>query len=220
MGHRPAVTVLGAGASSDRRDEQAFASLQQWVAKGAHLLEVDLGFGPGDTLLLDAPPGWMAASICLAAWWVGAAVTDDASAAEIAIVHESRVAARREAGAGAALGWVIGDAVDGSTVTPCQDEPWSVAVQSFPDHPPPARARPDALAIAPHTGPSCTQAEVLAQARALPAGRLGLRVSQQGELRSWAVALAARPAGTGEPSVLLMAGDESQIAAERISAWV
>lgn len=208
-GHRPAITVLGAGAQQERRDEQSFASLQQWVAKGAHLLEVDAGLGPGDALLLDAPAGWMAASVCLAAWWLGAAITDDPSQAIAAVIHESRPVGSLES-------WCLGDALDGSPTAEVTAPSWAIEVQGFPDHPPVARATDDAIAL--HLdGRAWTQSAVLAQARNLGAGRLG--VHGRDAPMAWMIALAARPAATAEPTVLVIEATDSAQEAERIATW-
>jgi hypothetical protein len=75
LGNRPAVTVL----SPRGREEQAVASLAQWAAKGAHLLEADLLLEPGDAVRFDAPWSWPAAAVCLAAWWAGIVVDLDAT---------------------------------------------------------------------------------------------------------------------------------------------
>ncbi len=208
-GHRPALTVLGAGPDGDRRDEQAFASLAQWVAKGAHLLQVDLGLGPGGAVHLDAPAGWMAASVCLAAWWVGGAVTDDASGAEATIAHESR--------AGGA-DWVLGDALDGSPVGAASGTPWALDVQAFPDQPPLPAAAADATALV-AGGRRWTQTELLDWARELPGGRLGVRAPL--DLAGIARFLAARPAATGE-HVVLLAGPVAPEAAEaeQVATWM
>lgn len=205
-GHRPAITVLGAGPDRDRRDEQSFASLAQWVAKGAHLLEVDIDLGPGDAVLVQAPAGWMTASVCLAVWWVGATVTDDPSAAVCEVAHRTRTAPHLD-------GWLIGDAVDGTPVHDDGGEAWATAVQSFPDQPPPSRAQPDQVALRLSDGRELRQRDLLDLARALPAGRLGLRAPLA--LAEAAVQMAARAAATADPSVLVVEATAEQVAAER-----
>jgi uncharacterized protein (TIGR03089 family) len=121
LGFRPAVTVL----RPDRRDEQGVATLAQWAAKGAHLLEADLGLGPGDRLHVDVPAGWTLAAVCLAAWWAGITVTTDGST-EVAVVEEGRPVP-----SGVADLLRTGAAVDGAPLATTEGEAWSEAVQTF-----------------------------------------------------------------------------------------
>lgn len=213
-GHRPALTVVGAGVDGDRRDEQAFATVAQWAAKGAHLLQVDLGLGPGDRIRVDSPAGWPAAAVCLAAWWIGVAVTDgDAPAA---VVHEDRLATT-DAGAD----WIIGHALDGTAARPTAGSApdWAIEVQAFPDQPPMPVARPELPALLLDDGTALDQATLLGLARALPAGRLGCRAPLG--LRDWAVLVATRPAATGQPTVLVASPNvtDAMLDPEGITAW-
>jgi uncharacterized membrane protein len=61
-GHRPAVTVLRHG----RRDEQGYASLARWAAKGAHLLEIECLLEPGERIRVGVGPDWTTAAVCYA----------------------------------------------------------------------------------------------------------------------------------------------------------
>lgn len=179
LGHRPAATVV----RPDRRDEQGFASLLKWTAKGAHLLEAEALLAPGDRLRLDAPAGWPALAVCLAAWWAGVVVTTEGDA-DLVVVHE--------AGEG---DYAVGEAFDGAPLAPTAVEPWPVAVQTFPDQPPPPRAEPDAPAL--RTGPvAWTQRELLAAAAGAPA-----EVGADDPPQRWVPAL-VRPLVTGEPTTV------------------
>ncbi len=210
MGHRPAITVVGVGPDL-RRDEQAFASLAQWAAKGAHLLEVDLGLGPEDRLHVDAPAGWLPAAVCLAAWWVGAAVTDDATGARASVVHEDRPAH------GHLEVFRIGDAVDGRPLAQTDDLSWAVEVQAFPDQPPMPRGAPDLVAVSTAAG-SFTQAELLDRARAGPRGRLGIAGDLDVDgIATW---LAARPVATADSSVLVPSGAIAAAKGEGVAHWL
>lgn len=199
LGHRPAVTLLHPGG----REEQSVASLAQWAAKGAHLLELDLLLGPGDELLLDAPAGWGAAAVCLAAWWAGVTVVlpeaagahrpldpDDANDPDDA-GDLGRTDDLDEPAAAAPTVAVVhedrtppqtsellrlGDALDGSPLAEVPGEPWASAVQTFPDQPPVPRAAPEAVALR-QGARRWTHAEVLAAAGALGAGTYGLRTA-------------------------------------------
>jgi hypothetical protein len=164
------VTVL----RPERRDEQGVATLAQWAAKGAHLLEADLGLGPGDRLHVDVRAGWPLAAVCLAAWWAGITVTTDGDA-EVAVVDESRPVpdgVEDLLRTGAAVDGVAGGA-------PCDGETWSEAVQTFPDAPPPPEPPRSSPALA--AGPRrFTQRELLADAAALGDRRGTLGVTADG----------------------------------------
>lgn len=209
LGHRPAVTVL----RTDRRDEQGVASLRQWAAKTAHWLTIEHGLGPGDRVALLGPPGWVPVAVCLGAWWAGLTVVlDDAAGADVAVVHEH---AGTPAGAEVVA---YGDAVDGSPVDAATHEPYAIAVQAFPDQPPAPGAAPD-LAAVEADGRHWTQAELLADARALPDGRLGLdHVALPPSL--WVPALAVHPLTSGRPTVLLDGVGRDAAAGERVDSWL
>lgn len=210
-GHQQALTVL----RPDRREEQGFVSLAQWAAKGAHLLELELGLGPGDVVGLDGPPGWLPAAVTLACWWRGVAVTLAEHDAAVRVVHVSR-----EATTSADEVFVWGDRED---ATPDQGggggEPWAVAVQVFPDQPPRPAAAPDAPALV-GAGRVLTQAELIDRAGALPPGRLGVRVHEQLDVAT-VVASIARPVVTGSPTVLVHRDTPpAAVEGERIGVWV
>ncbi len=215
-GHRPAITVI----RPDGREEQGFATLAQWAAKGAHLLEIDAMLEPGDHLLLDGPPGWMAAAVCLAAWASGIGVVTDrdhplAASCTVAVFHDSRPTPEHDDV------WVWGDAADGSPADADAGdgaEPWAIAVQAFPDAPPPSRASADLPALV-ADGHAFTQAELIARAVALPQdGVLGL----DGVTRpaSWIPALVVRPLVTLRSTLLLDRADRLAASGEGVGAWL
>ena len=199
-----------------RRDEQGVASLAQWAAKGAHLLGLDLLLEPGDRLRLDVEPGWPQVAVALAAWWAGLAVVLDGDA-PVAVLQEGRAV---PAAAQDVL-WV-GDAVDGAPVANVAGEAWASAVQTFPDQPPPPRARAELPAIVTATR-VLTQAEVLTAATSLSGddGTVGLdaHTDLPPELRL--AALAVRPLLAGRPTVLLRAGADRAVAAgDKVTHWL
>lgn len=206
LGHRPALTVVRA----DRRDEQGFASLARWVAKGAHLLQLEALLDPGERLRLHAPADWPAVAVCLAAWWNGVGVTLDGDA-DVAVVHASLHAPA------ASQVYVLGDEPDGAPGAPSDHEPWVVAAQTFPDQPPEPQAAPDRPAL--EVGlDRWTQRELLEAARAWgDEGPLGL---QRDEPPSVWVPAAVRPLVTGQPTVILAGGRHADADAEGVAVWV
>jgi uncharacterized protein (TIGR03089 family) len=220
LGNRPAVTVL----SPRGREEQAVASLAQWAAKGAHLLEADLLLVPGDAVRLDAPWSWPAAAVCLAAWWAGLVVELDAGGdAEVAVLDEH---VADDAGAAELLR--VGDAVTGAPLGAVAGEPWTLAVQAFPDQPPRPQATPDRPAIR-HHGRTWSQHEVLDLARDLGRGTLGLATDRPAGTATGEpdrdpavvglVALAVRPLVTGRPTVVLRGVARDAARGERVATW-
>jgi uncharacterized protein (TIGR03089 family) len=220
LGNRPAVTVL----SPRGREEQAVAALAQWAAKGAHLLAADLLLEPGDALYLDAPWSWPAAAVGLAAWWAGVVVELDATTDAAVAVLDEHVAA----GPWGAEVLRVGDAITGAPVGEVGGEPWTTAVQPFPDQPPPPRAVPSAPALR-AGGRTWTQAELLALARDLGDGALGLDGDRPARAASGdradpavvgLVALTLRPLVVGRPTVVLRGGvDRATADGDRISRW-
>jgi uncharacterized protein (TIGR03089 family) len=210
LGFRPAVTVL----RPDGRQEQGVASLAQWAAKGAHLLEADLGLGPGDRVAVDLPAGWTLAAVCLATWWAGCAVALDGDA-EVAVVDEHRT----PPSAAVDVLWT-GDAVDGAPQGGTVGDPWPVAVQPFPDAPPPPRASPDLPALV-DGARRFTQRELLADAAALGDRRGALGLDDTAVDRTLAVlACAARPIAARRPTVVLDGVPREAAAGDRVTAWL
>jgi hypothetical protein len=210
FGHRPAVTVLG----PDRRDEQGFASLAQWAAKGAHLLTLDLLAEPRDTLRVDLRPGWPLAAVTLAAWWSGLTVSLDDGPATVAVVEEGR-----PPGTADEVLW-IGDAVDGAPLGEVDGEAWVHAVQTFPDQPPAPAAAPELAAIQ-HHGRAWSQRELLQHGiEDLPGdGPLGIDAATSLSPPALLAAIAVRPLSTGRPTVVLRGTDRTAAAGERVAVW-
>lgn len=214
LGHRPAITVL----STTRRDEQGFASLAQWAAKGAHLMEFDLELGPGSRLFVSGRPGWMPAAVCLAAWWAGVAVVTPPAtpdAADAGVLHEDERSHHRTDTL-----W-FGDEVDGTPTAVDRDPAYAVEVQAFPDQPPPPSAGGDLLALETAAG-RWTQRELIAFAssRWSQDGALGLDVGSGPDPHLWLAATAVRPLLTGHPTVVMEVGVERSAAgAERVRLW-
>lgn len=217
IGQGPAVTVL----FPSGRQEQGMASLAQWAAKGAHLIEADLLLQPGDRLALDAPLSWSSAAVCLAAWWAGVAIVlvgdgsdDDLVNVEVAVTHEDRLTDRRAAGDVL----VLGDAIDGAPQGDPSAEPWVRAVQAFPDHPPVPQAAPDLPALI-ADGRTWTHADLLSTARSLPAGTIGV---DAGTVVPWLglMATAVHPLVSGRPTVVLRDVDRDVAAGDRVTHWI
>ena len=215
LGHRPAVTVL----LPDGRQEQSVASLAQWAAKGAHLLELDLLLEPGDRLHLDVPASWPAAAVALACWWSGVVLTLDGDA-EVAVVQ-----AGRDAPPGAEV-LRVGDRLDGAyddtDDTAGAGEPWVRAVQAFPDQPPTPRAGGELPALM-ADGSLRTQAQLLAAVAAGSDdadGPLGMAVPLDHRLDADdLVDLALRPLLTGRPTVVARGVPRDAAAGDRVAVW-
>lgn len=205
FGHRPAITVL----RPDRRDEQGHASLLKWASKGAHLLQIECGVLPGARVRLLGPPAWISAAVAYAAWWVGAVVTD-AGDADVHVLHEP-VGASTDVHA-----YGIGDAFDGSPSSATGPEPWPVAVQAFPDQPPPPDGGPSTLAID-LPGLSVSHSALLEEAlRWGDEGTLG--VTADAPAATWLPAL-VRPLVTGSPTVVVAGVDPSAAEKEGVRRW-
>jgi uncharacterized protein (TIGR03089 family) len=61
------------------RVELSAATLANWVAKTANLLQDEFDVGPGSTVAVALPVHWQTAAVLLAAWSCGAAVLDTAA---------------------------------------------------------------------------------------------------------------------------------------------
>jgi uncharacterized protein (TIGR03089 family) len=210
VGAGPAVTVL----FPEGRQEQGVASLAQWAAKGAHLLEAELLMSPGDALRLEAPLSWTSAAVSLAAWWAGLAITLDEDT-EVAVVHAER---RADVAAGDVL--VLGDRIDGAPDDGTADEPWVRAVQSFPDQPPMPRARADGPALR-SDGRRWSHRDLLEAARGIApgSGTLGVDAATVEPVEGL-IAVAVRPLVTHRPTVVLRGVDRSAADGDRIAAWL
>lgn len=217
IGQGPAVTVL----LPSGRQEQGMASLAQWAAKGAHLLEADLLLQPGDRLGLDAPLSWSSVAVCLAAWWAGVTVVlrdggpaDDLDSIEVTVIHEDRRTGRPRVGDVL----VLGDAIDGAPQGDTSAEPWVRAVQAFPDHPPAPQATPELPALN-AAGRTWTHAELLDSARSLPSGTVGVDATT---ITPWLglVAAAVHPLVSGRPTVVLRDVDREVAAGDRVAHWI
>lgn len=221
LGHRPAITVL----RPERRDEQGYASLLKWTSKGAHLLEVEASAEVGDELRLDAPADWITAAVALAAWWSGLTITDRGGG--LVTVTDERRAGSGRASTGAPSGgeggapadpptYVTGGGPDGAPTSPTEAEPWSSAVQVFPDQPPIPRAEPGALAL--RLGDRrWTQSQLLEETgRWGAAGVLGVEADTSRELALLAL---LRPLRVGRPTVVLDRVDRQAAAADEVDVW-
>jgi hypothetical protein len=221
LGQRPAITDL----RPDGRREQGFTSLAGWVAKGANLLAVELGLGPGDRLGLAGPPGWPLAAVALSAWWVGATVVPARRAASgtlaAVVLH---VGATGVDASGDVL-W-FGDELDGTGRAPTTSgEQWADALAAHADRPPPASHDGTLTAFASEDGDGPSQRELLARLADDPGGALGIvrtgdeDVLTRSDGRHVLAALALRPLVTGAATVVMDAGDPERDAharAERV----
>ena len=222
LGQRPAVTALGRGG----RREQGFASLAGWVAKGANLLTLELGIGPGDRVAVAGPAGWPLAAVALSAWWVGASVVPVTSTGPVSasILH---VSAPHAGHAGDVL-W-FGDALDGTgTATTSTGEQWTDAVTPHGDRPPAPARDGDLTAFVDIDGAAVTQRALLDALADDTGGVLGVvrhredDVLVQPDARRLVAAVALRPLVTGAATVIVEDDDpqrDAHAAAERITRW-
>ena len=190
------------------------ASLAQWAAKGAHLLELDLLLTPGERLRLDAPLSWPSVAVAYAAWWAGVALDLTADEAPVVVRHESRPTSVD----GEVL--LLGDALDGSPLQDHSDEPWVRAVQTFPDQPPAPRASGSTLALR-TAERELDQAGLLAAAEALApeAGTVG--VDETTDPLTAFIAATVRPLVRARPTVVLREGVSRDAAAgDRVADWL
>lgn len=213
LGQRPAITFHRDG----ERQEQGFASLAGWVAKGAHLLRDELGLGPGSTLGVAAPAGWPLAAVALAAWWNGITIVP-ADDAELTVLHTSLTTAATLAARATTVLW-IGDELDGAGHLPedlasiARGEAWVDAVTPFPDRPPTPSHDGALAAVRTATG-SSSQRDLLTLVTGTEAGTYGLDrradVDLIGSDRSLELlaALVLRPLVTGRATVVLDASLE------------
>jgi hypothetical protein len=232
LGHRPALTVR----SGDDRQEQGFASLAGWIAKGSHLLRDEYGLGPGAELGLVSPACWPAAAVALAAWWAGITVVLDPSPGApgpgtpgLVVAHTALAGTAHSPGPDREVLW-FGDAVDGTGDLLPSGEFWTEAVLPFPDRAPRPDSAPHRTAL--RSGDlERTEIELL-EAMQAQDGVLGLRRDDtttrlDGHTLSL---LALRPFITGAATVIVdvdIAGVEDEpasalgrlIAAERITTW-
>lgn len=210
VGAGPAITVL----FPEGRQEQGMASLAQWAAKGAHLLELDAMLAPGDAIGLDAPLSWTSASVCLAAWWAGIAVSLDGDA-DVTVVHEDRMPV------GAAIDhYVLGDGIDGGPTGNLDGEPWVRAVQTFPDQPPLPRASAGAVALRSGSR-TWTQQDLLEEARRIApgSGTIGVDATETDPVVGL-IAVAVRPLATFRPTVVLRGVEHAAADGDRVAAWI
>lgn len=95
--------------ATDERVELSAATLANWVAKTANLLQDECDVGPGSTVALALPVHWQTAAVLLGAWSCGAAVLDTAleddgrtAGVDVVLAAQDRLPALEETGAGAA----------------------------------------------------------------------------------------------------------------------
>jgi uncharacterized protein (TIGR03089 family) len=90
--------------AADERVELSAATLANWVAKTANLLQDECDVGPGSTVALALPVHWQTAALLLGAWSCGAAVLDTAleddarpTDADVVLAAQERLPALQEA---------------------------------------------------------------------------------------------------------------------------
>lgn len=226
LGHRPAVTQL----LPTGRQEQSVASLAQWAAKGAHLLDLELGLRPGDRIGLDAAPGWPTATVVLAAWWAGIGVQlvgdpgrSDSDDPEVCVIHETRATGALPQGR--EIFW-LGDGIDGAPVgltSGLKGEPWTHAVQSFPDQPPVPGAAADAEGVVVRTDDAediTSQQTLLRMAADFDAdGPIGIDVDEPRTTTLDLALVCLRPLVTGRATVVVRGVPRSAADGDRVAAW-
>src|SRR5215212_11295858 len=65
--------------ATGERVELSAATLDNWVAKTANLLQDEFDVGPGSTVALATPVHWQTAAVLLAVWSCGATVLETAA---------------------------------------------------------------------------------------------------------------------------------------------
>jgi len=218
LGHRPAVTVLHEAA----RYEQSAASIANWAAKGAHLLELDHLVGAGTPVGLLAPPCWTTAGAALAAWWLGAVVVLDAPGAVTVLYGDAGDGDHPGEPDGASLDpatvLVTGDGLDGAPLRAVDLPAWTREAQPLPDHPPAPQAAAQLAALR-AGAQDRTQGALLAMARELGTGTAGVEVGVT-DPGTALVATTLRPLLTGQPTVVLRGVGRDAAAQERVSVWL
>lgn len=222
LGQRPAVTALG----PEGRREQGFASLAGWVAKGANLLALELGIGPGDRVAIAGPPGWPLAAITLSSWWVGATVVpiDSTGPVDASMLHVSM----QDDGRAGDVMW-FGDALDGTGVAAgTTGEQWADAVTPHGDRPPSPARDGDLTAFEDTFGATVAQRALLDALAGDTGGVLGVLrhgdddVLGRPDAAQLIAAVALRPLVTGAATVVIADDDPQRDAhaqAERIAHW-
>jgi uncharacterized protein (TIGR03089 family) len=97
--------------ATGERVELSAATLANWVAKTANLLQEEFDVGPGSTVALALPVHWQTAAVLLAVWSCGATVLDTAAEDEgglddvdVVLAARDRLPALEEEGVGELLG--------------------------------------------------------------------------------------------------------------------
>jgi uncharacterized protein (TIGR03089 family) len=97
--------------ATGERVELSAATVGNWVAKTANLLQDEFDIGPGSTVALVLPVHWQTAAVLLAVWSCGAAVLDTAAEddgrlvdADVVLAAQDRLAALEEVDHPALLG--------------------------------------------------------------------------------------------------------------------
>ena len=97
--------------ATGERVELSAATVGNWVAKTANLLQDEFDVGPGSTVVLALPVHWQTATALLGVWSCGAAVLDTAAEddgrladADVVLVSQDRIAPLEEVDHPALLG--------------------------------------------------------------------------------------------------------------------
>jgi uncharacterized protein (TIGR03089 family) len=98
--------------ATDERVELSAATLANWVAKTANLLQDECDIGPGSTVALALPVHWQTAAVLLGVWSCGAAVLDTAveddgrtADVDVLLAAQDRLPSLEEAADGGAELW-------------------------------------------------------------------------------------------------------------------
>jgi uncharacterized protein (TIGR03089 family) len=166
--------------ASDERVELSAATLANWVAKTANLLQDAFDVGRGRTVAVALPVHWQTAAVLLGVWSCGAAVVDTAAeddgrleGADVVLAEQERLPALEDAGLEELLGLSLHPLGMGMAgyVGPARDFALEVRAHGdtfFPYEP------PDAAAPGLLVGALELTLGGLAEAAAELAGRLGL----------------------------------------------
>jgi uncharacterized protein (TIGR03089 family) len=216
------------------RVELSAATLANWVAKTANLLQDEFDVGPGSTVAVALPVHWQTAAVLLGVWSCGAAVLDTAAeddgrleAADVVLAAQDRLAPLEEQDLPELLGLSLHPLGLGMTgyAGPARDFALEVRGHGdvFTPYRPPERTGPGLLA----GGMTLTLGGLVEAAGGL-AGRLGIAVGdrvlvdEQTAAEAGPVAWLLAPLAAGASLVLVRSPDPAALptraAAERVTA--
>jgi uncharacterized protein (TIGR03089 family) len=136
---RPLVTHYDD--ATGERVELSAATLANWVAKTANLLQDEFDVEPGSTVAVTLPVHWQTAAVLLAVWSCGATVLDTAAedegtlaGADVVLAAQDRLEALEEAGVEELLGLSLHPLGMGMTEYAGAARDFALEVRAHGDH--------------------------------------------------------------------------------------